>query len=473
VSKVKDAGPFERILTLTISEEAITAGRKTAARRLASEVKVKGFRPGKAPMQVVESVVGAATLRREAIDDALPAVVTAAIAETDLKPAVTPRLENIRDEDDGVEVDVLITLWPTLKKLPKYKGRKVEVSTPVVSDTDVEDQIERMRNQFADLEDVEREAFEGDFVIVDVTTSKEGAEFAAGSATDMLFEVGAGMFLDGMDDALRGKGAGAIEQFSSTLPQSFGDDGGAEVNVRVLVKQVKAKRLPELTDEWVDDMTEFESVAEMKLELRKQLIKIRHQGARVEFERVLLEQLLEALELELPEALSDAEMDSVFHRFAHRLEQQGIEFGQYLAITGQDQATFVADLRSQADVNLKTRILLEAVAEAEELTVEESEMESTVAELALASKMEIADYKQALAEGGQENALSGDILRRKAVDRLLELAVPVDGDGNELDLSPSDEDEADGDGAPDKSGGKQEPDVTADAEDAPADTDTE
>jgi len=479
VTKVKDAGPFERILTLRIDSDAIEAAKKTAARRLAENVKIKGFRSGKAPMKVVESAVGTDTLRREAIDDALPAVLGEAISETELEPAVVPRLESIRDndKDDGVEVDVLVTLWPTLKKPPKYKGRKIELDAPEVDDIAVDHQVERMRNQFADLEDVDREAFDGDFVIVDVSASKDGKEFGAGSATDMLLEVGEGMYLEGMDDALRGKAAGNIEHFATTLPESFGEDGGAEVSVRVLVKQVKAKQLPELTDEWVDDMTEFETVGEMREELAEQLIRVRRAGLRAEFERILLQELIDDLALELPEALLEAEMDSVFHRFAHRLEQQGTEFGQYLALTGQDEGAFLADLRSQADLNLKTRVMLEAIAESEEVVVEESEMEETVGQLAAASEMEVADYRKALTEGGQEKALSGDILRRKAVDRLLELAVPVDGAGKAIDLSPPDDtegtdtddtepapkeraSEAEGDGVGDRSG-----DATSGAED--------
>jgi len=448
VSTVSEAGPFERILTMSIDEAALDEGKKIAARRLAQEIKIKGFRPGKAPLQVVESTVGAATLRREAIDDALPKVLTAAIEETDLKPAVMPRLKDIRDEDGGVEVDVLVTLWPTLDAVPRYRERTVELDAPPIDDDAIEEQIERMRNQFADLEDVDREAFDGDFVVVDVTTTKDDEEFAAGSATDMLFEVGAGMFLEGMDDALRGSAAGAIQQFDTMLPAAFGDDGGANVSVRVLVKQVKAKQLPELTDEWVEDMTEFETVAEMRSELEDQMQKVRVGGLRNEFERVLLDEMIGELDLVLPDALAETEMDGVFHRFAHRLEQQGIEFGQYLELTGQDQSVFLADLRQQAELNLKTRLLLEAVAEEEGITVGDEELEETVVGLAAASGITPDEYRAALAEGGQEDALTGDILRRKAVDRLLELAVPVDGDGTEIDI-PAPQgaaEEADGDG---------------------------
>lgn len=434
VTQIREAGPFERILTMKIDDASIEAAKKTAARRLAREVNIKGFRPGKAPLRVVESAVGSATLRREAIDDALPKVLTDAIGESDLRPAVTPRLEDIRDGEGGVEVDILVTLWPTVEELPHYRERTVELDAPVIDDAAVDEQIERMRNQFADLEDVQREAFDGDFVVADVTTTKGGEEFAAGSATDMLLEVGRGAFLDGMDDALRGSAAGAIEGFTSTLPEAFGEDGGEEVTVRVLVKQVKAKQLPDLTDEWVDDMTEFETVDEMRRELEDQMRRIQTAGLRQEFERKLLHDLTSELSVKLPKGLVDAEMEGVFHRFAHRLEQQGIEFARYLELTGQDQGAFLADLRAQAESNLTTRLLLEAVAEAEELTVEADEVDETIVGLAAAAGIEEADYRKALEEGAQEDALTGDILRRKAVDRLLELAVPVDGEGTELDL---------------------------------------
>jgi trigger factor len=453
VAKVKDAGPFERMLTVPIDEDAIAEAKPAAARRVAKDVKIKGFRPGKAPLKVIESTVGAAALRREAIDDALPKVLTAAIEEAGLEPAVMPRLHDLRDEEGSVEADVLITLWPTVtkKQLPRYRERTVELDAPPVDDDAVEEQIERMRNQFADLEDVDREAFDGDFAVVDVTTTKDGEEFAAGSASDMLFEVGTGMFLDGMDDALRGSGAGDIKEFESTLPPAFGEDGDAAVSVRVLVKQVKAKNLPELTDEWVDDMTEFETVAEMRSELEAQMHQVRASGLRNEFERVLLDTMIGELELELPEAIVETEMEGVFHRFAHRLEQQGIEFGQYLQLTGQDQSVFLADLKKQAELNIKTRLLLEAVAETEGLEVTDDEIDETVLGLAAASGMSVEEYQEALAEGAQESALTGDILRRKAVDRLLELAVPVDGSGTEIDI-PAPQgaaDAADGDGADD------------------------
>jgi trigger factor len=212
---------------------------------------------------------------------------------------------------------------------------------------------------------------------------------------------------------------------------------------------VRAKRLPELTDQWVSEVSEFDTVAEMRAELTEQIRSIRLRGLRADFEERLLAELIEDTELELPDPLVDAEMDSVFHRFAHRLETQGIELDRYLELTGQSRDGFAGDLRSQASLNLRSRILLEAVAESEGIEVTAAELDDAIAALAAMAKVSVDDYRAALEEGGQGEALSGDILRRKAVDRLLELAVPVDEEGNEIELpappTPGDEPGATGD----------------------------
>jgi trigger factor len=454
VSEVKDVGRFERILTFAIDAAALEAGKRSAAGRLSKEAKIKGFRPGKAPVKVVESMVGAATLRKEAIDDAIPKALAAAIRDTDLLPVVYPRLEEVRDTDTGVEVDVRITLWPTVDRLPEIEGRRIQIDRPEVTDEDVAAQIERMRDQFAELEDVSREAFDGDFVLADVKTRLDGEDFAAGSANDMLYEIGSGSLLEGLDENLRGSGVGRILEFPSVLPAQMGEQGGRAVDVRVLVKGVKAKRLPELTDEWVSEVSEFETVDEMRAELSEQIRSIRLRGLRADFEERLLAELIEDTELELPDPLVDAEMDSVFHRFAHRLETQGIEIDRYLELTGQSQEGFAKDLRSQASLNLRSRVLLESVAEREGIEVTAAELDEAIATLAAMARVSVDDYRVALQEGGQGDALSGDILRRKAVDRLLELAVPVDEEGNQIVLpapvtpgGPEDEYEGEGEKA--------------------------
>ena len=470
--RVEETGPFERILTLTIEPDALQAAEKKTIRRLAREVKIKGFRPGKAPPEMVVRTVGKETVRREAIDDALPELVAKALEDSELEPAIMPSLADLRDEGDGVEVDVRITLWPTVDRLPIYEGRKVTIEAPTVTDEDIEAQVQRLRDQFAELEDVSREAFDGDYVLGDVRTTRDGEEVSEGSATDMLYEVGSDGFLPGMDEALAGKGAGHIAEFESVLPATMGEAGGAAVTVRVLVKGVKAKKLPELTDEWVSDVSEFDTVEEMRTELARQMHEVRLNGALADLERTLLADLVTDMDLELPDALVRAEMDEVLHRFVHRLETSGVGFEQYLAVTGQDEAAFVADLRSQADLNLRTRLLLQKVAEEEGIEVEADEMRRAVEALAGAAGVEVDEYRTALGEGGRDVALAGDILRRKAIDRLIELAVPVDEDGNEIEIPTpegrSDEDVA-GAGEGGMSGDDERKDRPVDADDTEAD----
>jgi len=411
-----------------VAEKPEAAKAETeAARKLSGEMKIKGFRPGKAPRQVVEKMVGSETLRSEAIDAVLPRVVTEAVNEADLQPAASPRVQDIRDAGDGVEVDVMVTLWPEAETLPDYAGREVEIERPEVEDGEVEKRIDQMRDQFAELDDVDREAVDGDYVMIDIT--RAGGEDVV---KDLMYEVGSGSLLEGIDIPLRGSKAGTIEEFDTSLPVPGGEP--EEVVAKVLVKQVKTKRLPELTDEWVEDVSEFETVSEMRERLTADLAEMKAYSARMVMGEKLLDSLVEDLELEVPEALVEAEMEAVFHRFAHQLSERGVTIEQYLQMSGQDQDAFIEDLRKRGSINLRTRILLDGVAEAEGLEATEVEISSAVSQLAQMAEVTLEEYREALQEGGREQALAGDILREKAKERLVELAVPVDADGEVIEL---------------------------------------
>ncbi len=451
MTEVKEAGPFERIITIAVDGETLEAAKNRAARRLSGQLKIKGFRPGKAPRRIVESMVGSETLQQEAIEEALPGLVTEALESSDLEPAATPRVDEIRDNEGGVDIDVRVTLWPEASDIPEYEGRKVELDAPPIDDQQIDEQIDRMRDQFAELQDVEREGFDGDYVLIDLKTSAAGEEVEAGSANDLMYEIGSGSFLEGLDDALRGRGAGTIEEFSTTLPQTIGEHAGEEVTARVLVKQVKAKQLPDVTDEWVEEVSEFESVAEMRESLAEQMNVVRESALRAQFEQQVVGDLREELVIDLPDALVEGEMDATLHRFAHRLSAQGITIEQYFQLTGQDQQAFVDDLREQANLNLRTRVLLEGIARQEGLEVADDELSETIESLAEAAETTVEEYREVLEQGAQEKTLAGDILRRKAIDRLLELAVAVDAEGNEIEFTqpeaPASDTDADAEGA--------------------------
>lgn len=434
-----EAGPFEKLVTVQIPETDIDNAKATVARKLSRDLKIPGFRPGKAPRPVVEATVGADRLRAEAIEEVLPTAVTDALKELELEPAVTPAVENMRDIDEGVEIDVKVTIWPVLETIPNYDGRTVEVTALEVSDEEIEGNLDRMRDQFAELEKVERSAMTGDYVSINLTATHDDEIVEEAATEDLLYEVGSGAFIDGIDPELSGASAGEIVVFDGALPDGFGERAGQTVSFRVLVKEVKQKKLPELTDEWVGEVTEFETVDELTDSLRGRVREMKLSSVSNEFRVNLLDLLADELEVVIPEAIVDAEMESIFHSFSHRLEDQKISIADYLQITGQDQEAFVEDLRSQADRNVRTNLLLDAVIKDVNLQVDDAEYEELVGALASQTDSDVDELLSRFAETNQRKELSSDILRRKALDALLEAAVAVDSEGNAIDLSPSEE----------------------------------
>ncbi len=436
-TEVTEVGPFERMLTVRLDERELEDAKNRAARKLAKEIKIKGFRPGKAPRPVVERMVGSERLRGEAIDEALPQVVSKAIEDAQLEPVTTPRIEAVRDVDDGaVEVEVRITLWPSIDELPDYDDREVVVEVPTVEDAEVDEQIELFRSQFAELEEVERAGDTGDFMLVNITALQNGAEIEEASASDLMYEIGSRSFIPGLDELLMGASAGAIREGPTTLPKAFGDNAGEEVMLRVLVKGVRGKKLPEVTDEWVGDVSEFASVDELRETLTTNLEVMKHSVAMGLFQDELVGALIADMALELPDALVEAEMEASLHNLYHSLESQGLDLANYLRITGQDEQEFADELRQRAERALKTRILLEGVGAAEALELDDGELAAGLASLADSSGRPLDEVRTAVEASGQEQALAGDILRRKVLDLLIDRARAVDPEGNTVDLSP-------------------------------------
>jgi len=452
-TEVSETGRFERTLTVQLEEAELEAAKTTAARNLSKEMKVKGFRPGKAPRSMVERMVGADHLRSEAIEVAIPETVGAAIDESGLEPATVPSVTDIRDLDDGgVEVDVLLTLWPVLDAIPDFDGRKVEVEVPVVDDDEIEQQMDALRNQFADLEAVDRAADEGDFVTINVSAYDDSGDIEEASANDMLYEIGSASFFPGLDEILAGASVGDVVEGEGTLPAGFTEEGDRAVTLRVLVKEVKSKQLPELTDEFMSDVTEFETLEEARATLNENILAYKMQQVRSTFNDRAVEQLVAEVDLELPQALVDSEAQARIQNLLARLESDKIGFEDYLRIVGQDQAGFVEDVRAQATSALATRIVVETIVSIEGTSVDDDEYRATLEAIAASSESTVEEIEKMLNETGQVESLTGDILRRKALDRIAEAAVPVDADGNVVDLTPvavgeddDDDDEPSGD----------------------------
>ncbi|MFQ5524036.1 MAG: trigger factor [Acidimicrobiia bacterium] len=431
---VTEVSPFERVVRFDISEDQIAEAKKIVARRLSREVKIKGFRPGKAPLPLVEATVGPETVRKEAIDEVLPKALSEILEAEELQPAVNPELVSLEETDGKVEAEVRVTLWPEVE-LPEYRGRRIEVTNPKVSEEDLEAQIERMLDQFATVEEVDRPAGEGDYVSIDISATIDGEVVEGTTAVDLLYEVGSGLLLEGMDDHLLGGVAGDEVSFETELPEGFGERAGETATFTVKVNEVKEKVLPELTDEWVEENTEFDTVEELRETLRQGLEDAKLQAASREFAEKALDTLRDQIEVSLPEALIRAEMDNQLHRFIHRLEEYDLTLDDYFQTSGIDQETFLADLRSQAELSIETRLVLEAVADAEGIEVTADDLIALVQSLASQSE-DPEEFVKAFVESGQELALASDILRNRALDAILAAATPVDEEGNPLELQP-------------------------------------
>jgi len=429
---VTETGPFERLVTFQLTDDEIAAGKAATARKLSQDLKLKGFRRGRAPLPVVEAAVGHDRLRSEVIDDLVPPVLSDILNEEEIRPAVTPQLESLNDVEGGVEVGVRVTLWPTID-LPAYRGRNVEIDSPDVTDEDVDSQIQRMLEQFATVEEANRPAEVGDFVSIDIKATKDGEPVEEASASDLLYEVGSGLFIDGIDGHLGGAEPEFRFSFDGPLPGGFGERAGEEVTFDVTVNEVKERILPGLTDEWVDENTEFETIEALRTELRDRLATVKLQAVARQFSERALSTLVEQVDVQLPEALVRSEMDDHLHRSVHRLEDSEITLDDYFQMSDQTQDQFLQDLRQQAELSLRNQLVLEAVAKDAGIEVTPEDVSSVLQALAAQSGDPVA-YLKAFKQSGRELALAGDILRNRALDAILSAATPVDEEGNSVDL---------------------------------------
>ena len=433
--EITEVSPFERRLTLRIDRLSLEKAKNAAARQLSRGMNVKGFRRGKAPRRMVENAVGSERVRNEAIEIALPGLLAPALQAAGLIPAVTPVADNVRETDQGAEVDILVSLWPVLDRPPVYEGRRFEVTGFQVTDEMVENNIERILSQFAELETVGRPAEEGDYAAVNLHASRNGRPVEAASADDLLYEVGSGMFLEGLDASLAGAAAGDVKQFTTVLPAAM--TGGRQegpVEVTALVKEVRRKILPAVDDEWVSDHTEYETEAELRQGVTDQLQELRLEEMRERLRAAALEGLVEELQVDIPPAVVHAQAREMLDNLGRSLQESGRTFEDFLQSTGSTPEQFQESLLAGARAALSEMIILDAVARHAGITVGDEELRRTYESAAA----RLRESPQALADRlrgtVQERSILSNIIRSKAGLELARRAVAVDEDGAPLDL---------------------------------------
>ena len=433
--EVTEVGQFERRLTLLIDRPAMEKAKDAAARRLSRGVNIKGFRRGKAPRRMVENALGAERVRDEAIEIALPGLLGPALQAAQLVPAVTPSADNIRETEQGVKVDILISLWPVLDEPPVYEGRRFEIETFASTEEMVEINLERYLEQFAELETVDRPAEAGDYVAVNLHASRNGRPVEAASATDLLYEVGSGGLLEGLDANVTGRAAGDISQFATILPPAM--TGGRQedpVDMSVMVKEVRRKILPQIDDQWVADNTEYETEAEMRQGIADRLEEMGLEEMRNRLKEAALEGLMQESQVEIPQAVINAQAGKLMDDLLSSLREADHTFEAYLRSTGETHEKFQERLLYQTLYSLSKMILLDAVARHAGITVSDEEKEEFIRRLA----PQVRETPEALAarlEGTeQERSILVNMMRSKAHDELARRVTAVDEDGNPIDL---------------------------------------
>jgi len=437
-TEVKESGRFERTLTIWIGSEELAAAKNRAAAKISSNMKIKGFRPGKAPLAVVERAAGADYVRSEAIDEAIQNVVSAAIDEAGLDPVTVPSLSAVRDdnEDGTVEIDVVVTLWPTLDALPDLGDFEIEVERVEVTPEAIEEQVDALRNQFAELEDYEGVLSSGDFAMIDIAVTKNDKDVDAASANDMMYEIGSQSFIDGLDEMLEGATTGTTVEGDATLPDGYTDLGGELVTLSVTIKEAKKKILPELTDEMVAEATEFETTEELHGALEKNMRAFNIHTQRRLLQDKVVQYVLNEIDLDLPSALIDAEVEARVGSLASRLEGDDISLQDYLGIVGQDEETFIATTKDQAEHALSTRVLLESIGKIENFEITDDDIRLHIEAMLQGEPADVDELVEAWKSSGQIESLTSDILRDKAMASLIDSATPVDSAGDVVDLTP-------------------------------------
>jgi len=415
-----------------------------AFRKLAHEVKMPGFRPGKAPRRLLEARLGTEVARDQALRDSLPSFYAEAVEAEDIDVIAPPEIDITAGEDAGdVEFDAVVEVRP-LVTVEAYDGLTVEVPSPAVTDEMVDRQVDSLRERFADLEDSSAPLTQGNYAEIDIKGYVHEESIEGLTATDYLYEIGSGMVVPKLDTELLGKRPGDILKFNDTLPERFGERAGDEVSFQVLVKDTKKKVLPDLTDEWVAEISEFDTVDALRADARRRLEVYALLQAQLLVRDKVLVAAADLVDGEVPDTLVTQEMERRLHDLAHRLDEQqkGVTIPQYLAATGQDQEEFLESLRQGATGAVRADLALRSIVAQEGIEASDEEVDAEVTQIAERLGEKPAKVRKDLERRGVVQAVRSDLERGRALNFLIEHANVVDEDGNAVDLSPSPADES-------------------------------
>jgi trigger factor len=424
---------------------------------LAKQVRMPGFRPGKAPAKLIEARFGRATVLQHVVNDALPSRYSEAVTSSELKPLGRPDIE-VTKIDDGEQIAFTaeVDVRPEIT-LPDLEQLKISVDPIKVGDDEVDAELEALRARFGTLTGVDRPAAEGDFVSVDLDATIDG-EVVAGAATEGLsHEVGSGQLIEGLDDAIVGLSVGETKTFTTTL--AAGPQAGKDAEVTVTLRAVKERELPEADDEFAQLASEFDTIGELRENLVEQVGKTKRIQQAEKVREATLEALVDQVEMPLPEAVVQAQVDNTLHNALHGLDHDENKFAESLAEKGSSRAEFDAETRTEAEKSVKTQLLLDALGDELEIQVGQNDLTQHLVLMSRQYGVAPQQLMQFLQQNNQLPAVFADVRRGMALAAAVRAASVSDTDGNEIDTaeffggaaeaSAGDDDAAEADGAVD------------------------
>lgn len=429
---VETLNPTRVKLTVDVSFDELKPSLDAAYRKIGSQITVPGFRKGKVPPRVIDQRFGRAVVLEEAVNDALPRLYSRAVQEQSLKAMGQPEVDITAIEDGQhltftAEVDVRPDF-----ELPDYDAIAVTVDDAEVSEADVDEQLTGLRERFATLTGVDRPAADGDFVSMDLSATVDGRAVDDLTAKGLSYQIGSGALLDGLDDALIGLPAGESREFTTTLVG--GDFAGEEAAVTVALNSVKERELPDLDDEFAQTASEFDTVAELREDVRARLERMKKLEQGVQARDRVLEALVASVDFPLPENVVKAEVSARHHTLDHQLESAGMTREDFLAAEGQTAEEFDADIEARVREALRSQLVLDKVVEQEKLSVTEAEFSDHIVRTAVRYGMAPEQFAQQVMQAGQLQSLVGEVVRGKALALVLERAAVTDASGRPVDL---------------------------------------
>ncbi|WMJ84101.1 trigger factor [Oscillospiraceae bacterium LTW-04] len=407
-------------LTVEVKGEQFAQAVEAAYRKNMKSITVPGFRKGKAPRAMVEKLYGKGMFLDEAMNALYPAAYSEAVDEAGITPVDSAEVEVLSADEEGFTFKATVTTRP-VATLGKYKGLSVDKTVPPVTEEQIEEQIAQMREKYARVITVEgRAAQEGDIAEIDFEGFSDGVAFEGGKGEKYPLTLGSGSFIPGFEEQIVGKNIGDEFDVNVTFPEGYGESSlaGKPALFKVKLNDLKERELPEVDDEFAKDISEFDTIAAYKEDIKKRLTEAAQSKAEAEVENKLLEQVVADMTVEIPDCMIENRINELVQDFGMRMSQQGLSIQDFMRYTGETEEKFRETFRTQAENQVKTRLAMEAIAAAENIVPDEKDIADEYQKLAEHYHMDIEKIRGAI----REKELVADIACRKALETVTESA---------------------------------------------------